>query len=227
MFDQVGYEPRSSLRECAQRKSFADSRKPTSLATRDIVFDSQYLHVSLHRCPQCAICYGKEYLHLDYSFRRRASGGQNECPSHTHVPCNTLALVLPAVGPIPTENYGCIHSITNALPSFGPMFGCLYNLSVSTFPVPTSTSKFCEDYGNQGLSASCLKSRSKKDVLLRLATSFLVCLTSHCWGIQSTFHKYEAVTNIDVKPRRQTENRWETNVHCGKLLGTESPLELV
>ena len=139
LLDQPSCESCCSLRIRAQRKSFANRRKSTSLVTSDIVFHSQYHHVCFHQrlCP--AIRKEKKNLHLDQRIRRRASGGHNKRASHTYVSCDAFALVASVSGPTPAEHYGCIQSIANVTSSFEGILGFMCDLSVSTFPGPTRT----------------------------------------------------------------------------------------
>lgn len=164
-----------------QRKSFADSRKPTSLVIRDIMFHSQDLHIGFHQRLLPATRQRKNNLHLHHSIRRWASRGKNKCAGYAHVSCDAFTLESLVGRPLPAENYWCMHSVTNATPSFGPIFRCVCDLTISAFPGPSSNSRYRAEYGFQGLSASGLKPRTRKGVALQLIPSFFRACHCSLW----------------------------------------------
>jgi hypothetical protein len=101
---------------------------------------------------------------LDERIRRRASGGQDEYTLNTHIPCGAFTLEALIVGTNPIENYRSTQSIPLRSSSFYRMRGCLYDVSIPTFPGPEITAQARVEYGNEQMPTSGLKSRAKEVV---------------------------------------------------------------
>jgi hypothetical protein len=155
---------------------------------------------------------------VDYGVRRRASGGQNKCARYTHVLRDAFSLIGTVVRPTPTKHYRCIHSISNAVPSFDRILGSVCDLSVSLFPGSNDTPQCRSDYGSQGLPSSGLKYRFTGRVSLYFKFSISVDANPRCWGgsnprfpgQESPQSCLQAVAVIGGQERG-------TNVHCPKL----------